>query len=123
MSPSSASAAQQLRAVLAAAKDARRCVLMPACHDAMSAVLIQRAGFEVAFMSGYAVSATQLALPDAGLISYGEQINIGRNICEATRGKLLVIGDGDFLSVPETSASPLSKKKKALSNSVNQTMI
>ena len=46
-------------------------------------------------MSGYAVSATQLALPDAGLISYGEQINIGRSICEATRGKLLVIGDGD----------------------------
>ena len=62
---------------------------MPACHDCLSAVLIQRSGFEVA------VSATQLALPDAGLISYDEQVSVGRSICEVTRGKLLVIGDGD----------------------------
>ena len=89
------SAAERLRAVLTDAKRERRCLLMPACHDAMSAVLIQRAGFEVAFMSGYAVSATSLALPDAGLISYEEQASIGRKICDATRGGLLVIGDGD----------------------------
>ncbi|CAK0907492.1 unnamed protein product, partial [Prorocentrum cordatum] len=61
----------------------------------MSAVLVQRAGFPVCFMSGFAVSASQLALPDAGLISFGEQLQVGRNICEATRGRLLVIGDGD----------------------------
>eukprot|EP00966_Prymnesium_polylepis_P185723 4305069-Prymnesium_polylepis.1 len=67
---------------------------MPACHDALSAVLIQRAGFKVAFMSGYAVSATLLALPDAGLISYGEQLTVGRAVCEAA-ADLLVIGDGD----------------------------
>ena len=62
----------------------------------MSATLIARAGFKVAFMSGYAVSATSLAMPDAGLISYGEQVQVARNICEATkRLGLLVIGDGD----------------------------
>ena len=61
----------------------------------MSAVLIQRAGFKVAFMSGYAVSARQLAMPDAGLISYGEQLAVGQKVCDATRGKLSVIGDGD----------------------------
>ena len=90
-----ASAAERLRVVLREAREAGRCELMPACHDALSAVLIERAGFKLAFMSGYAVSATQLAMPDAGLISYGEQLGVGRNICEATRGKLCVIGDGD----------------------------
>ena len=88
--------AAALRALLSSARSERRCLVMPACHDALSAALIARAGFEVAFMSGYAVSATSLALPDAGLISYGEQVQVARNVCEATRGcGLLVIGDGD----------------------------
>ena len=67
---------------------------MPACHDAFSAVLIERAGFQVAFMSGYCVSAAHLALPDVGLISYGEQLAVGRAVCEAAAG-LCIIGDGD----------------------------
>lgn len=67
--------------------------VVPSCFDAMSARLIERAGFDVAFMSGYAVSATQLALPDAGLISYEEMVAQGRRICDAVR--IPVIGDGD----------------------------
>ncbi len=67
--------------------------VVPSCFDAMSARLVERAGFEVAFMSGYAVSATQLAMPDAGLISYEEMVAQGRRICDAVR--IPVIGDGD----------------------------
>ena len=33
--------------------------------------------------SGFAVSATQLAMPDAGLISYAEMLTVGKNICDA----------------------------------------
>jgi len=55
-------------------------LLMPGCHDAMSAKLIQEAGFELGFMSGFAVSAARLAMPDTGLISYAEMIDQGRNI-------------------------------------------
>ena len=72
--------AAKLRALLASAQAERRCLLVPACHDAISAALIARAGFEVAFMSGFAVSAASLALPDAGLISYGEQLQVLRII-------------------------------------------
>jgi len=88
--------AARLRTLLDDAREASRCEVMPACHDALSARLIERAGFRVAFMSGFAVSASGLALPDAGLISYGEQLSVGQNICAAidTR-RLLVIGDGD----------------------------
>ena len=66
---------------------------MPGCFDALSAVLIEQAGFSVGFMSGFAVSGSQLALPDTGLISYGEMVEQGRKICG--RVSIPMIGDGD----------------------------
>ena len=44
-------------------------VQTPCAHDALSASLIERAGFKAGFMSGFCVSAARLAMPDAGLIS------------------------------------------------------
>lgn len=68
-------------------------LLMPGCHDAISAKLVEQAGFPIAFMSGFAVSAARLGLPDAGLISYGEMVEQGCNICGAV--SIPLIGDGD----------------------------
>lgn len=67
--------------------------MMPCCFDAHSARLIERAGFALTFMSGFAVSAARIGLPDTGLISYGEMLDQGRNICSAVG--IPVIGDGD----------------------------
>jgi 2-methylisocitrate lyase-like PEP mutase family enzyme len=69
-------------------------VPMPCCFDALSARLIERAGFRLTMMSGFAVSAARLALPDTGLISFTEMVDTLRNICVAAPS-LLVIGDGD----------------------------
>jgi len=66
---------------------------MPCCFDALSARLIERAGFRLTFMSGFAVSAARLALPDTGLISYAEMLDQGRSICDSV--SIPVIGDGD----------------------------
>ena len=44
-------------------------------------------------MSGFAVSASRLGLPDTGLISYGEMLNQGQNICNAV--SIPIWGDGD----------------------------
>ncbi len=68
-------------------------LLMPCCFDALSARLIEQAGFPLTFMSGFAVSAARLASPDTGLISYGEMVGQGRDICAAV--SIPVIGDGD----------------------------
>jgi len=68
-------------------------LLMPCCYDALSAKLVERAGFALTFMSGFAVSASRLGLPDTGLISYGEMADQGRDICAAV--SIPVIGDGD----------------------------
>ena len=85
----SASPAARLRALI----DASGLRVMPCCFDALSARLIEQAGFDLTFMSGFAVSASRLGMPDTGLISFGEMLDQGRNICAATR--LPVIGDGD----------------------------
>jgi 2-methylisocitrate lyase-like PEP mutase family enzyme len=68
-------------------------LMLPCCFDALSAMLIERAGFEAAFMSGFAVSAARLALPDTGLISFGEMLDTGQRVCRST--SIPVIGDGD----------------------------
>jgi 2-methylisocitrate lyase-like PEP mutase family enzyme len=68
-------------------------LVMPGCHDAMSARLIEEAGFELGFMSGFAVSGARLGMPDTGLISYGELVDQGQNICRAV--SIPMIGDGD----------------------------
>lgn len=81
--------ADQLRALLAQPG----LLLMPGCHDALSAKLVEQAGFPTAFMSGFAVAAVRLGLPDTGLISYGELIEQGRNLCGAV--SMPLFGDGD----------------------------
>ena len=67
--------------------------VMPCCYDALTAKMIERNNFKLSFMSGFATSASKLGLPDTGLISYGEIIEQGRNICENTN--IPIIGDGD----------------------------
>ena len=64
-------AADRLRVLL----DRPGILVMPGCHDAMSARLIEEAQFELGFMSGFAVSAARLGMPDTGLISYGELVD------------------------------------------------
>jgi 2-methylisocitrate lyase-like PEP mutase family enzyme len=68
-------------------------LVTPSCFDALSARMIERAGFPLAFMSGFAVSAAKLAMPDTGLISYAEMVGQGRDICSAV--SIPVIGDAD----------------------------
>jgi 2-methylisocitrate lyase-like PEP mutase family enzyme len=87
--PSIPSPADRLRKLLAEPD----LLLMPCCYDALSARLIELAGFRLTFMSGFAVAASRLALPDTGLISYGEMVDHGRTICGQVN--IPVLGDGD----------------------------
>ncbi len=68
-------------------------LVMPGCFDAISARLIERAGFKATFMGCFAVSASRIGMPDAGLICYAEMLDQGSNICSAV--SIPVIGDGD----------------------------
>ena len=83
------SPADRMRALLSQG----RILPAPGCFDAISARLVTEAGFPLAFMSGFCVSAARLGLPDTGMISYAEMLDQGRNICQAS--SVPVIGDGD----------------------------
>lgn len=84
------SPAQRLREILAVPG----LQVMPGCYDGLSAKLVADAGVKVGFMSGFAVSATRLGMPDTGLISFAEMLDTLRNCCAAAPN-LLIIGDGD----------------------------
>ena len=81
------------------------CEVMPCCHDALSGKLIQRAGFEVGFISGFTTSAAKLAVPDAGLITFTEMLDQGTAIVEGTSIPFIIDGDtgyGNAMNVKRT---------------------
>jgi hypothetical protein len=65
----------------------------PACFDALSANLVESAGFPLCFTSGFSISASRLGLPDTGFLSYGEMIDQGQLITQSVT--IPVIGDAD----------------------------
>lgn len=62
-------------------------------HDALSAKLIEAAGFPVVWASSFTVSAAQRAMADANLLTMTEQLEAARYINDAIT--IPVIGDGD----------------------------
>jgi 2-methylisocitrate lyase-like PEP mutase family enzyme len=68
-------------------------VQAPGCFDALSARILESAGFSAAFLGGFSVAALRLGLPDVGLLSYGEMLDQARNVCAAT--SIPVMGDAD----------------------------
>lgn len=82
--------AQKLKSII----EGTDLLTIPTCFDALSARLVQQAGFPVGFVSGAAVAATRLGAPDTGLISISEITDQVRNICNAVPG-MPVIADGD----------------------------
>lgn len=96
MSPAPpAAAAARLRAALAAASPARGLVV-PSCYDALGARMIARAGFPACFVSGFSVSAARLAMPDAGLLSYGEMLDQAGQVAAAAGIPVICDGDTGF---------------------------
>jgi 2-methylisocitrate lyase-like PEP mutase family enzyme len=80
-------------------------LLLPCAYDALSARLIERAGFTAYSIGGYALVGSRYGIPDIGLAAFGE-ISAGmRDIMTATRLPVLVDGDtgyGDVKNVAHT---------------------
>jgi methylisocitrate lyase len=64
---------------------ARRAVVVPGCHDALSAKVIEDCGFEAIQISGYGLAASILGKPDVGLVQMKDVLDTTWNIAEATR--------------------------------------
>src|SRR5262245_2741260 len=82
-------------------------LLLPCAHDALSARLIERAGFAAYSIGGYALVGARHALPDIGLVGFGEMSAGIRDIMAASSLPALVDCDdgyGDVKNVARTVA-------------------
>jgi 2-methylisocitrate lyase-like PEP mutase family enzyme len=80
-------------------------VIAVGVYDAFTAILLQKTGIDVAYVSGYITTASFLGQPDLGLMTYAERLMISRQINR--RVDLPVIADieggyGNVLNVIDT---------------------
>jgi 2,3-dimethylmalate lyase len=68
-------------------------VLAPGVYDAMSARLVEQAGFPAVYMSGFGVTASLLGRPDIGLLTMTDMVGAARRIVSAVA--IPVIADAD----------------------------
>ena len=61
----------------------RRAVVVPGCHDALSAKVIEACGFEAIQISGYGLAAALLGKPDVGLVQMKDILDLSWNIAQA----------------------------------------
>jgi 2-methylisocitrate lyase-like PEP mutase family enzyme len=86
----------------------RQPLVSPLAHDALSARLIEQAGFKSFNVGGSALLAARHALPDLGLAGFGEMLAAIRDIVDASKLPCLVDADdgyGDVKSVVRTIQS------------------
>jgi 2-methylisocitrate lyase-like PEP mutase family enzyme len=84
------SAAHRLREIL----QGPDLLLCPVISDPLSARLVQQAGIPMALLGGFGIAAIRYALPDTGLISFGEVVEQVRTTCTAVPG-FPIVADGD----------------------------
>ena len=68
-------------------------VVAPGAYDALSARLIEQAGFDAVYMTGYGATASLLGRPDVGLLSMSEMADQARRLVRAVA--VPVIADAD----------------------------
>lgn len=69
---------------------------VPGCWDGLSLLLIEQAGFEVAFVSGGAMSMARLGRPDLGLLTGPEVIDTVALLRDRSAMPLIVDGDTGY---------------------------
>jgi len=78
-----------LRGLLAA----KEILVAPGAHDVLTAKIIEKAGFQAVYMTGYGQAASHLGTADVGLMTMSEMLARANNFASAV--DVPVIADGD----------------------------
>lgn len=81
-------------------------IVLPGAYDALSAILIEQAGFEQFFTTGFGIAAGTLGVPDIGLLTQTEIIERARRIASVVDIPLVAdmdTGYGNPLNVMRTT--------------------
>lgn len=93
--------AAALRGILAGPE----CVMAVSAHDPLLAKLVEQAGFPMIGLSGNAVAASYLGMPDMGFLNLSDTANVARRIAAAVSIPVLVdcdTGYGNAMAVQRT---------------------
>ena len=71
-------------------------LIVPCAYDCLSARCAEAAGFKAVFMSGAGMRDAQLGLPDIGLATATEVVNIVRNMANSVNIPLLIDADDGY---------------------------
>lgn len=73
-----------------------RTLVVPGCHDALSAMILADAGFEVSYIGSYATAAADLGLPDVGALGLDDLVGRARRIVDAVAVPVIADAEGGF---------------------------
>jgi 2-methylisocitrate lyase-like PEP mutase family enzyme len=82
----------------------RQALVVPGCHDALSARIIESAGFEAVQISGFGLAGSFLAKPDVGLVDMKDILDHTWNIVRAVSVPVMAdidTGGGNALNAAE----------------------
>lgn len=74
----------------------KKVLVMPGAYDALSAIIIEKSGFQAVQCSGYGIAASVLGKPDVGILTMSEMLNQTRYICNAVNIPVMADGDTGF---------------------------
>jgi 2-methylisocitrate lyase-like PEP mutase family enzyme len=78
-------------------------LVLPIAHDALTARLIQRAGFKAYSVGGFALVGARYGVPDVGLVGLAEMAHGVRDIMAACDLPIMVDGDDGYGDVKNVS--------------------
>ncbi|MFJ8146780.1 oxaloacetate decarboxylase [Streptomyces sp. NPDC096048] len=79
---------------------ADRTVVLAGAYDALSAQLVERAGFEATYVGSFAAAASGFGMPDVGLLTLNEMVEQTRRVVEATSVPVLADAENGFYDAP-----------------------
>ena len=71
--------------LLRSALERRKALVVPGCHDALSAKIVESAGFEAVQVSGFGLAGSLLGQPDVGLVDMKDVLDATSRIARAVR--------------------------------------
>src|SRR6202167_120335 len=71
-------------------------VLAPGAYDALTARIIEQAGFPAVYMTGFGTAASLLGRPDVGLLSMSEMVDNARRMAQALDVPLIADADTGY---------------------------
>ncbi|MFC1670146.1 oxaloacetate decarboxylase [Spirochaetota bacterium] len=74
----------------------KKILAMPGAYDAISAKIIEKAGFDALQVTGFGLAAALQGKPDIGIISMGDMLYATRNIAQSVNIPVMADGDTGF---------------------------